>query len=119
MDVPRCGTERLPRSARAVPCEVPAIKRNIDVTCFILFSESKRKSLIRRAGPADEPRLFEVSQLVLRKCGMHQAMRDYRASACGKNAARLIDHLKAEAAAELITCRVQSHGHGNDPPCGV
>src|SRR5271170_7218192 len=28
MDVPWCGTERLPTSARAVPCEVPAIKRN-------------------------------------------------------------------------------------------
>src|ERR1022692_1413720 len=29
MDVPWCGTEQLPMSALAVPCEVPAIKRNI------------------------------------------------------------------------------------------
>jgi hypothetical protein len=30
-------------SARVVPCEVQATKRRIDVTCFISFSESKRK----------------------------------------------------------------------------
>src|ERR1035437_2889870 len=29
MDVPWCATERLPMSARAVPCEGPAIKRTL------------------------------------------------------------------------------------------